>query len=409
MGLNIDKIREDFPILGRKIHGKRLIYFDNAATSLKPIQVINSIISYYKEHCAKVHRGIHTLSQEASDMYERAREEVAKMINAKTNEIIFTLNATDSINLVAQSWALDNLKEGDIIVTTVMEHHSNMLPWRIVANRVKVEVKYIDITDEGILKCEELEKLVDENVKLIAITHVSNVLGTINDIMRVIKVAHNVGSLVLVDGAQSVPHMPLDVKELDIDFLAFSGHKMLGPTGIGVLYAKEEILEEMKPSRVGGGTIKEVTLSDVKYEEVPLKFEAGTPNIAGAIGLAEAVRYLRRIGMENVFKHELDLVSYTFKLIDEELKDSIEVYGPKNPNKRCGIVTFNIKDLNPDVVAALLDARGIAVRSGKHCAHPLYQRLRINGAVRASYYIYNTRDEVEYFIEVLKEIVKSKF
>ncbi len=399
------EIRKDFPIFQRKIGDKPLVYFDNAATTHRPIQVIEAMNNFYLKHNANVHRGLHTLSQEASEMYEEAHETIAKFIGAKSwYEVIFTHNTTDSINLLAYSWGLFNVGEGDEIVLTVMEHHSNMLPWRNLAKIKKAKVKYVDITDDGVLKYEQLEELITERTRVIAVTLMSNVLGTINDVRRIAKIAHQVGAIIVVDGAQAVPHMPVNVREWDIDFLAFSGHKMLGPMGTGVLWGREDRLEEMVPFRVGGDTIKDVTLDNVIWHDLPWRFEAGTPNVAGAVGLAEAAKYLMKIGMQNIRQHEKQLTMEMMKRLDEI--DKVEYYGPKNIEIRGGIVPFNIKGLHHHTVARALDMFGIAVRSGMHCAHPLHYRLGLKGTVRASLYIYNTKEEIEYFAEALTTITK---
>ncbi len=408
MALNVDGIRKDFPILSRKINGNPLVYFDNAASTLKPVQVIESISRFYGMHYANVHRGVHTLSQEASDMYEEARATIRKFISARSDrEIIFTMNATEALNAIAYGICQRYVGRGDEIILTVMEHHSNMLPWIRYAREREARIKYVDIKENGVLKYDMLNDLISERTRVIALTHVSNVLGTINDISYVVKLAREVDAFVVVDGAQSVPHMPINVYSLDIDFLAFSGHKMLGPTGIGVLWGREDILSEMPPFKLGGGIVKEVALDKVKLEDLPLKMEAGTPNIAGAIGLAEAAKYLMNIGMENVIEHEKQLVKYTLRLMHDELEDYIEIYGPLDPEIRSGIVTFNLKGVNPHAVGAILDSYGIAVRTGMHCAHPLHQKLNLKGTVRASYYIYNTSEEIEYMVNTLKEIVKE--
>ena len=399
------EIRKDFPIFQRKIGDKPLVYFDNAATTHRPIQVIEAMNNFYLKHNANVHRGLHTLSQEASEMYEEAHETIAKFIGAKSwYEVIFTHNTTDSINLLAYSWGLFNVCEGDEIVLTVMEHHSNMLPWRNLAKIKKAKVKYVDITDDGVLKYEQLEELITERTRVVTVTLMSNVLGTINDVRRIAKIAHQVGAIIVVDGAQGVPHMPVNVREWDIDFLAFSGHKMLGPMGTGVLWGREDRLEEMVPFRVGGDTIKDVTLDDVIWHDLPWRFEAGTPNVAGAVGLAEAAEYLMKIGMQNIRQHEKQLTMEIMKRLDEI--DKVEYYGPKNIEIRGGIVPFNIKGLHHHTVARALDMFGIAVRSGMHCAHPLHYRLGLKGTVRASLYIYNTKEEIEYFAEALTTITK---
>jgi len=405
--LDPEEIRKDFPILNREINGKRLVYFDNAATTQKPLQVIEAIREFYMKHNANVHRGFHTLSQEASQMYEEAHEKVAKFINAYSwQEVVFCSNTTEALNIVAYGWGLWNLREGDEVVLTVMDHHSSMLPWRLIAKLKGAVVKYIDITDEGYLRYDQLEKLITEKTRVVAFPIASNVLGTINDARRIARLAHSVGAIVVADGAQSVPHLPTNVRELEIDFLAFSGHKMLGPTGIGVLWGRRELLESMSPFKVGGDTIKDVTLEDVVWHDLPWRFEAGTPNIAGGIGLGAAVDYLAKIGMENVREHEKMLVEYTLKRLSE--LDDVEYYGPREPAAKTGVIAFNIKGLNHHTVGSALDLFGIAVRTGMHCAHPLHYRLGLKGTVRASYYIYNTLEEVDYFIESLEKIISLK-
>lgn len=406
--LDPEEIRKDFPILERTINGKRLVYFDNAATTHKPLQVIKAIENFYSKHNANIHRGLHTLSQEASQMYEEAHEVIAKFINAHSwREIVFVSNTTEAINTVAYGWALWNLREGDEIVVTIMDHHSNMLPWRIIAQLRKAKVKYADITNDGYLNYEQLARLITPKTRIVAFPIASNVLGTINDARKIARLAHEVGAIVVADGAQSVPHVPTDVRYLEVDFLAFSGHKMLGPTGIGVLWGREDILEEMMPFKVGGDTIKDVTVDYVVWHDLPWRFEAGTPNIAGGIGLAEAAKYLSKIGMERVREHEISLVEYTLKRL-EELSGEVEYYGPRNPRDKTAVVSFNVKGLNHHTVGMALDMFGIAVRTGMHCAHPLHYRLGIQGSVRASYYIYNSHEEVDYFVEALEKIIELK-
>lgn len=403
-----EEVRKDFPILERIINGKKLVYFDNAASTQKPIHVIRAMEEFLKMHYANVHRGLHTLSQEASQMYEEAHEVVAKFINAYSwREVIFVSNTTEAINTVAYGWGLWNLKEGDEIVVTIMDHHSNMLPWRLIAQLKRAKVRYVDITQDGYLRYDQFEEIVTEKTKIVAFPIASNVLGTINDVKKIVKLAREAGALVVADGAQSVPHMPTNVRELGVDFLAFSGHKMLGPTGIGVLWGREDVLEETKPFKVGGNTIKDVTLDSIVWHDLPWRFEAGTPNIVESVGLSEAVKYLSRIGIENIRAHEIELVKHTLKRF-EELGDEIEYYGPRNPYDKTGVISFNIKGLNHHTVAAALDMFGIAVRSGMHCAHPLHYRLGLKGSVRASYYLYNTFEEVDYFIESLEKIVLLK-
>ncbi len=409
MGFNPYEVRKDFPVFERVIDGKRIVYLDNAATSQKPKQVIEAIREFYEKYNANVHRGLHTLSQEASEAYEKAHEVVAHFINAYSwEEVVFTYNSTDSLNKIAFQWGLKNLREGDEIILTVMEHHSNMLPWRAVAKLKGAKIKYVDITDDGLLRYDQLEEMVTERTRVIAVTLMSNVLGTINDVRRIARLAHSVDAIIVVDGAQGVPHLPVDVRSLEIDFLAFSGHKMLGPTGIGVLWGRKDRLEEMDPVISGGGAIKDVTLEGVEWQDLPWRFEPGTPNIAGGIGLATAVEYLIRIGMENIRRHEEELTAYTLKRFFEELGDDIEYYGPRDAKLKVGVIAFNVKGLNHHIVGKSLDMFGIAVRTGMHCAHPLHYRLGIKGTVRASYYLYNVREDVDALIEALKTIVKLR-
>ena len=402
------EIRKDFPILQRKVNGHDIIYFDNAATSQKPLQVIEAVKEFYERHNANVHRGVHTLSQESSKLYEEAHEETARLVNARgIEEIVFVKNATEAINLVAYSLALHMLGEGDEVITTVMEHHSNIVPWEMLSKIRGFKVKYADVKGDGTLDFESLEGLITERTKIVTVTHASNVTGVINDIAKISKLAHQNNAILVVDGAQSVPHMPVDVRKLDIDFLAFSGHKMLAPTGIGVLYGKRELLEKMEPFIGGGDMIRSVKYDKLKgcsieWHHLPWKFEAGTPNVCNAIGLAEAIRYLKRLGMENVREHERQLTQHTLKLLQEN--ESVEAYGPRDVSTKCGIVSFNVRGLNHHDVALIFDSFGIMVRSGYHCAEPLHHRLGVEGSVRASFYIYNTMDEVERFIEVLREI-----
>jgi len=408
MMFDASEIRKDFPILQRKVNGHDIIYFDNAATSQKPLQVIEAVKEFYERHNANVHRGVHTLSQESSKLYEEAHEETARLVNARgIEEIVFVKNTTEAINLVAYSLALHMLGEGDEVITTVMEHHSNIVPWEMLSKIRGFKVKYADVKGDGTLDFESLEGLITERTKIVTVTHASNVTGVINDIAKISKLAHQNNAILVVDGAQSVPHMPVDVRKLDIDFLAFSGHKMLAPTGIGVLYGKRELLEKMEPFIGGGDMIRSVKYDKTKgcsieWHHLPWKFEAGTPNVCNAIGLAEAIRYLKRLGMENVREHERQLTQHTLKLLQEN--ESVEVYGPRDVSTKCGIVSFNVRGLNHHDVALIFDSFGIMVRSGYHCAEPLHHRLGVEGSVRASFYIYNTMDEVERFIEVLREI-----
>lgn len=407
--MDVNLIRKDFPILERKVNGHQLIYFDNAASSQKPIQVIEAIKKFYLENYANVHRGVHTLSQIASELYEEARKVVARFIGAKENEIIFVKNTSEAINLVAYSWALQNLNKNDEILTTLMEHHSNITPWITLSKIKNLQVKFVNVKPNGELDYRDLESKITNKTKLVTVTQMSNVVGTINNIEKIAKIAHEHDALILVDGAQSVPHMPVNVKKLNCDFLAFSGHKMLGPTGIGVLYIREEILKKLNPTLSGGGTIKSVKweekagICQIDWAIGPEKFEAGTPNIGGAIGLMAAIKYLNKIGMENIRKHEYELVKYTIKRFRELRKTKL--YGPLNPDIRGGIISFTIGELDSHQVALILDQFGIAVRSGYHCAQPLHQILGAKqGTTRASYYIYNTLEEIDKMIEILKKV-----
>lgn len=419
---DVQKIREDFPILKRKINGKQLIYLDNTATTQKPVQVIDALANYYKEYNANVHRGVHTLSQEASVAYENAHEKAAKLINAKSEEIIFLRNATEALNLIMYSWALENLKKHDEIIATVMEHHSNIVPWQFLRDKIGVRLKFVDIKipkdfdgsefrrnspdikDDYTLNLEQLSELITENTKLITVTHVSNVLGTINPVREIGKIAHENNCLFVVDAAASVPKMPVDVKKINADFLDFSGHKMLAPTGIGVLYGKKELLEKMPPFMYGGDMIKEVTLEGAVWNDLPWKFEAGTANVADGIAFGVAVDYLQNIGMENIRQHDLELTKYALEKLSSI--SGVKIYGPKNPELRTGTISFNVGDAHPHDVASILDEEGIAVRSGHHCAMPLHKRLGIESSCRASFYIYNTKEEVDKLVEGIEKVKK---
>jgi len=405
-----DEVRKDFPILKRKINNCPLIYFDNAATTQKPMQVINAIKDFYENHNANVHRAVYTLSQEASELYEQAHEEVSKFINAKgIEETIFVRGTTEAINLVAYSWGLHNLKEDDEVVVSLMEHHSNIVPWELISRMRGFKIRYVKVDKDGRLNYGSLEELVSKKTRMVCLSHVSNVTGVINDVKKVAKLAHEYGALMLVDGAQSVPHMPVDVKDLDMDFLAFSGHKMLGPTGIGVLYGKSDVLNRMEPFHGGGAMIKDVSFSNktkrcsITWNVLPWKFEAGTPNVDGAVGLMEAVKYLGRLGMQNVKKHEEKLTSYALPRL-KECSEKVEIYGPMDPSAKCGMIPFNVTGLSSHDVALFLDSYGIMVRSGFHCAQPLHEILDLNSSARVSFYVYNTMKEIDRFVEVVKEI-----
>ena len=403
--INISKIREDFPILKRQVNGKPLVYFDNAATSQKPTIVIETIDRYYREYNANIHRGIHKLAEEATLAHEEARENIGKFINAKhTEEIIFTRNATESINLIAQSWGRANVGPGDKIVLTIMEHHSNIVPWQLLAKEKGARVEYVKIDDDGKLRENEIHELIDEKTKIVCVAHASNVLGTVNHVKDIGKIAHSVGALFLVDAAQSVPHMRVDVRDIDCDFFAFSGHKMLGPTGIGVLHGKREHLESMPPFLGGGEMIREVHESGASWKDIPYKYEAGTPNVVGAIGLGAAVDYLRKIGMENVHDHEKEITRYALQRMSEV--QGLAIYGPKDDEQRVGVIAFNLGDIHPHDLASILDEDGIAIRSGHHCAQPLMEFLNLPATSRVSFYIYNNKEEVDVFINALERARK---
>lgn len=395
--LNVEKIRKDFPILERLINGKKLVYLDNAATTQKPVQVINELSEYYTKHNANVHRAVHTLSAEATSAYDGAREKIAEFINAKPREIVFVKNASEAANIILYSFALDKLKAGDEIISTVMEHHSNIVPWQL-AQKKGIKLKFVDIDEKGELKLEQYEELITENTKLMTVAHVSNVLGTVNPVEKIVKLARDCGALFMLDAAQSVPHMPFDVKKLDCDFAIFSGHKMLAPTGIGCLYGKEELLEDMEPFLRGSDMIKEVKLLETTWNDLPYKFETGTPNIADTIAFGTAVDYLSALGMQNVWQHEIALAEYALKRM-KEIKD-LTIYGPE---ERAGVISFNLGDVHSHDLASVLDEHGIAIRSGHHCTMPLMERLGIVAAARASFYIYNTKEEIDKLCEALEE------
>ena len=403
--INVLKIREDFPILKRHVNGKPLVYFDNAATSQKPTTVIDAVDRFYREYNANIHRGIHKLAEEATLAHENARENVGKFINAKhTEEIVFTRNATEAMNLVAHSWGRANIGKGDKIVLTIMEHHSGIVPWQMLAQEKGARVEFIKIDKDGFLRQNEIQELIDEETKIVSVAQASNVIGTINPVKDIAKAAHRVGALCMVDAAQSVPHMRVDARDIDCDFMAFSGHKMLGPTGIGVMYGKKDILEKMPPFLGGGEMIKEVHTTGASWKDLPYKFEAGTPNIAGAIGLGAAVDYLRKIGMGNVHDHEKQITAYSLDKMGGV--QGTVVYGPKDVNRRVGVISFNLGDIHAHDLASILDEDGVAVRSGHHCAQPLMEFLDIPAATRASFYIYNTKEEVDVFINALEKARK---
>ena len=402
IGLDVEKIRKDFPILKVKVHGKPLVYLDNAATSQKPKQVIAAVNDFYERYNANIHRSIHKLGEEATVAYEEAHKKVANFINADFEEVIFTKNTTESINLLAYSLT-NNLKAGDEIVISQMEHHSNFVPWQQLALKRKLKLKFIKINEEGLLDEESIKSTITKKTKIVSLTHVSNVLGTVNDVEEIGKIAHENNALFVVDGAQSVPHMPVDIKRLDCDFLAFSGHKMLGPTGIGVLYGKKELLEKMDPFLYGGEMIKEVKFENTRFNDLPWKFEAGTMNIAEAIGLGAAIDFLNKARMENIEQLDKELVKYAYEKLSE-IKE-VEIYGP-DAEKRSSLVSFNIKGVHAHDTSQILDSEGIAVRAGHHCAMPLHSVLGITASARASFYLYNTKEEVDKLIQGIHKVIK---
>ncbi len=402
---DIEAIRKDFPILQRRVHGRPLVYLDNAATTQKPHAVIDALVEYYEHYNSNIHRGLHTLAEEATGRYEEARLKVARFINAPGAEsIIFTRNATESINLVAQGWGRTHIKAGDEIVLTIMEHHSNFVPWQMLAKETGAVLRFVDIDDEGKLRPEDWQRFVGERTKLVTLTQMSNVLGTINPVREIAALAHRYGALVFVDGAQSVPHMPVDVQDLDCDFLVFSSHKMLGPTGVGVVYARRSILEEMSPFLTGGHMISRVTIDDSTWNDLPWRFEAGTPNIADVIAFGAAIDYLEGIGMRAVRRHEIELTAYALQVLSE-IPD-VTLYGPKDASIRGAAVSFNLSDLHPHDIGTVLDSYGIAIRAGHHCAQPLMTRLGVVATARASFYLYNTREEVDALAQGVKEAAK---
>jgi len=399
--INISKIREDFPILKRIVNGKPLVYFDNAATSQKPDYVLNAISDYYRNKNANIHRGIHKLGEEATVAYEDARGKVAKFVGARqSEEVVFVRNATEGLNLIAMTWGRANIKKDDKIVLSIMEHHSNIVPWQMLAKETGAHIDFIEIDTEGVLREDQIREKIDSTTRLVSITHASNVLGTINAVEKIAREAHRVGALITVDAAQSVPHMPVNVREMDCDFLVFSGHKMLGPTGIGVLYGKKQLLEDTPPFVGGGEMIREVHTHEATWKDAPYKFEAGTPNAAGAIGLGAATEYLTKIGMKNVHDFERELTAYALEKISKV--DGIVTYGPKDPAHRMGVITFNLGDIHAHDLATILDEDGIAIRSGQHCAQPLMEYLGVPATSRASFYIYNTKEEVDVLIGALE-------
>ncbi|MBD0355963.1 MAG: cysteine desulfurase [Rubrobacter sp.] len=396
---DVEKVRKDFPILERRVGEKRLVYLDNAATSQKPRRVLDALGEYYEVHNANIHRAVHRLAEEATAAYEEAREKVASFLGAPdVRSLVFTRGTTESTNLVAYAWGRKNLREGDEVVLTETEHHSNLVPWQLAARATGAKLRFIPILEDGTLDMEEAERLIGSRTKLVGCIHASNVLGTINPIEELAELAHGVGALMLVDGAQSAPHMPVDVGASGCDFFACSGHKMLGPTGVGVLWGKPEVLEEMDPFLGGGEMIREVHLDHATWNDLPYKFEAGTMNIAQAIGLGAAIDYLNDVGMENIREHERRLGEYAYDKIREV--EGGTVYGPEEG--RTGLVSFSLPDVHPHDLSQILDEAGIAIRSGNHCAQPLMRRLGVAATSRASFYLYNTEEEVDALVGALK-------
>ena len=401
MTLDVQRIRKDFPILERRVYGKPLVYLDNAATSQKPRQVIDALVKYYENYNANIHRAVHCLGEEATAAYEEARAKVAKFINAPSPEsIIFTRNTTEAINLVAYTWGRANVREGDEILLTQMEHHSNLIPWQRLAAEKGATVRYIELTDTQTLALDGLENLFDARTRIAAMPHVSNSLGTINPVEKIAAEARRNGTLFLVDGAQGAPHLPVDVHAIGCDFYAFSAHKMLGPTGVGVLYGRPELLEEMEPFLGGGEMIRKVTFEGATWNDLPWKFEAGTPNIADVIAFGAAIDYLNELGMENVREHEVEITEYALSRLSQT--EGIVMYGPPDPRERGGVVSFNLGDLHPHDIGTVLDHHGVAIRAGHHCTQPLMRTLGVSGTARASFYVYNTPEEVDVLVEALE-------
>jgi cysteine desulfurase/selenocysteine lyase len=402
---DVERIREQFPILSREVYpGTRLVYLDSAATSQKPRSVIETLVDFYEHHNSNIHRGIHKLAEEATQAHEDARRRIAEFIGARTaREVVFTRNATESINLLANAWGRANLKPGDLVLLTEMEHHSNLVPWYMLAEEIGLHLEFVPVTDEGKLDLEAYRTLLEEGPRLVAFVHVSNMLGTINPAAQMTDLAHEAGALVLVDGAQSVPHLAVDVSELDVDFYAFSGHKMCGPTGIGVFYGRESLLEAMPPFMGGGDMIRRVRFDGFMPNDVPWKFEAGTPAIAQAIGLGAAVDFLNDVGIENVHAHEQVLTGYALDRLSEV--PGVTIYGPEL-DARGGVVSFTMEGIHPHDIAQILDHDGIAVRAGHHCTMPLHERFQIPASVRASFYLYNTTEEIDQLVEGLHKVIE---
>ncbi len=407
---NIDAIRQDFPILSRTVYGKPLVYLDNAATTQKPLCVLDAMRNEYLNVNANVHRGVHYLSQQATDLHEAAREAVREFINArKTEEIVFTRGTTEAINLVASSFCEAFMHEGDEVIVSAMEHHSNIVPWQLQTSRRGIVLRVLPMSDDGILQTDRLEQLISDKTRLISVAHVSNVLGTVNPVKEIVRIAHSHDVPVLVDGAQSTPHFTVDVQDIGCDFFAFSGHKMYGPTGIGVLYGKEEWLEKMPPYQGGGEMIESVSFDRTTFGQLPFKFEAGTPDFVATHGLATAIRYVSELGMDNIRQHEQQLTDYCMQQLQGI--DGIRIYGPRSSGSQSSalkdaVVSFNVGSIHHLDIGTLLDRLGIAVRTGHHCAQPLMDRLGVQGTVRASFALYNTKEEIDSFVAALRRVVQ---
>jgi cysteine desulfurase/selenocysteine lyase len=403
--LDVARVRQDFPILGRKVHEKRLVYLDNAATTQKPSQVIDALSHFYQTSNANIHRGIHKLAEEATALYEDTRKSVANFLgNADPHGVIFTRNCTEALNLVAYAWGRHNIKSGDEILLTQMEHHSNLVPWIMLAKEKGAVLKHIPVKENGTLDLTQLNELLTPRTRLVSVTMVSNALGTINPVDKIAAAARKVGARVLLDAAQAAPHLPIDVNQLDFDFLAFSAHKMLGPTGVGVLYAQPELLRSMEPFLGGGEMIREVHLDHATWNDVPHKYEAGTPNIAGVVAFSKALKYLEDLGMDAVRNHERELSSYA---LDELQKiPSLRLLGPQDPDERSGVVSFVDQDIHPHDLSQFLDQEGVAIRAGHHCAQPLMRLFNTVATARASFYIYNDRDDVDRLVAAIRSARK---
>lgn len=399
-------VKLDFPILKREVNGKPLVYLDSGATSQKPEAVLAAEREYYEQHNANVHRGAHTLGDEATQLYGEARAKTAQFIGGKTEEVIFVRNTTEAINLVAYAWGMDNLKKGDSVVTTLMEHHANIVPWQEVCRRTGAKLEVVGITEDGLVDMDDYRQKLKIKPKLVAFVHVSNALGTINPVQEMTKLAHKTGALVLIDGAQAVPHMKVNVAEIGGDFYAFSGHKMLGPMGIGVLWGRKELLEKMSPFLTGGGMISEVYADHSTWAEVPEKFEAGTPNVVGAVGLVAAIEYLEKLGLDKVREHDKSIVEYALAKLYKVR--NLVILGTKNPELRSGSVSFEYGGVHAHDVATILDSEGVAVRSGHHCTMPLHNHLGVAASIRASFNVYTTKDDIDALVKALEK-VKSIF